>query len=266
MKITDFHTHCFPDQLAPHAVASLEQSSGGKAFLDGTKGALKASMQKAGIARSVLLPIAVKPRQTPTINTVAIENDREGCFASFGSVHPEYEGWQQELERIKAAGLKGIKLHPDFQEIFLDDPKTVQVMRTAADLGLLITIHGGMDVSYPDLHRSTPRRLYNILPELKGAKIICAHSGGFRYLDDVEELLLGREEIYIDTSFSIGQQGMDLKQLMRIYKNIDPKHLLFGTDSPWDDQRMAVKAFLALGLPEKTIEAALCTNAARLLG
>lgn len=266
MKITDFHTHCFPDKLAPHAVASLEQSSGGKAFLDGTKGALKASMQRAGIACSVLLPIAVKPQQTHTINTVAIENDKEGCFASFGSVHPEYEDWQGELARIKNAGLKGIKLHPDFQEIFLDDPKTVQVMRAAADMGLLITIHGGMDVSYPEVHRSTPQRLSRILPELRGARIICAHSGGFRYLDDVEELLLGKEEIYIDTSFSIGQQGMDIKQLERIYKNIDPTHLLFGTDSPWDDQQAAVKAFLALNLPDKTKEAALCTNAVRLLG
>lgn len=265
MKMTDFHTHSFPDQLAPRAVASLEKSSGGKAVLDGTVGALKNSMKRAGISLSVLLPIAVRPKQTPTINTAAIANDHDLCFVSFGSVHPGYEDWKGELTRIKKAGLKGIKLHPDFQEVFLDDPGMVEVMRTAADMGFLITIHGGMDVSYPDLHRSTPERLARILPELKGAKIICAHSGGFRYLDDVEELLLGHEEIYIDTSFSIGQQGMDTRQLERIYKNIDPTHLLFGTDSPWDDQQKAVEAFLALNIPDKLKQAALCGNARRLL-
>lgn len=266
MKMTDFHTHSFPDQLAPRAIASLEKSSGGKAFLDGTVGALKESMKQAGISLSVLLPIAVKPKQTPTINTVAILNDHDPCFVSFGSVHPDYKDWKGELMRIKKAGLKGIKLHPDFQEMFLDDPKMVEVMRTAADMGLLITIHGGMDVSYPDLHRSTPERLARILPELKGARIICAHSGGFRYLDEVEELLLGHEEIYIDTSFSIGQQGMDTKQLERIYRNIDPTHILFGTDSPWDGQKQAVEAFMALDIPDKVRQAALCDNAQRLLG
>ena len=263
MKIIDFHTQTFPDKLAPRAVGALEKSSNTKAFLDGTKKDLRASMQRAGIALSVLLPIAVKPGQAHTINTVAMENNRESGFASFGSVHPLDEAFEEELFRIKRAGLKGIKLHPDFQEVFLDDPRMVAVMRCAADMDLLITIHAGMDVSYPDLHRSTPQRLHRILPQLRGARIICAHSGGFRYLDDVEKYLLGREEIYIDTSYSIGK--MNQTQLERIYLAMDPTHVLFGTDSPWDDQQSAVRQFLSLALPDRLRQAVLYENAQRLL-
>lgn len=263
MVITDFHTHTFPQKIAQRAIASLEKSSNTKAFLDGTTESLKASMKRAGIGRAVLLPIAVKPEQTPTINNVAIENNRDSCFASFGSVHPYYENYIEELEKIKKGGLRGIKLHPDFQGVFLDDPKMAEVMHAAAQMGLIITIHAGLDVSYPDVHKSTPERLYNILPGLKGAKIVCAHSGGFKYLDDFEKYLLGREEIYIDTSYSIGK--MDTKQLERIYKEIDPGHILFGTDSPWDDQKKAIEEFLSLNISDEIKNKALYENAESLL-
>ena len=190
MKIIDFHTHTFPEKLAHVAIASLEKSSSTKASLDGTNAALLSSMKKYGIEKSVLMPIAVKPGNSHTINTCAIENNKIPGFVSFGSVHPLEENYIEELERIKKAGLPGIKLHPDFQKVFIDAPETVAVMRAAADMGLLITIHSGMDVSFPELHRSTPKRLASVLPQLKGAKIICAHSGGYRYNDDVLELLV----------------------------------------------------------------------------
>lgn len=119
MKMTDFHTHSFPDQLAPRAVASLEKSSGGKAVLDGTAGALKKSMKQAGISLSVLLPIAVRPKQTPTINTAAIANDHDPCFVSFGSVHPGYEDWKGELVRIKGRELRELSSIPIFRRYSL---------------------------------------------------------------------------------------------------------------------------------------------------
>lgn len=262
--IIDFHSHCFPDKLAPRAINSLEKSSGGTSFLNGTITDLKQSMEEAKIKLCVLLPIAVRPEQTVTINTVAIENNQKEGFLSFGSVHPEYFDWKNELKRIKDAGVKGIKLHPDFQGVFLDDSKMAAVMEEAAALGLLITIHAGMDVSYPDLHRSTPKRLANILPQLKGAKIICAHSGGFRYTDEFLNTLLGKEEIYIDTSYSIGK--MNTTKLRQLYGIIQPDHILFGTDSPWDCQKKAVSALKALQLPQELEEKIFYKNAEKLLG
>ena len=265
MKIIDFHTHTFPEKLAHGAIASLEKSSSTKASLDGTNKALLSSMKKYGIEKSVLMPIAVKPGNSHTINTCAIENNKIPGFVSFGSVHPLEENYIEELERIKKAGLPGIKLHPDFQRVFIDDPETVAVMRAAADMGLLITIHSGMDVSFPELHRSTPKRLASVLPQLKGAKIICAHSGGYRYNDDVLELLVGHEEIYIDTSYSIGQPQMDTQKLIRIYKEIDPTHILFGTDSPWEDQRQSIDKVMALPLEDELKEKIMYKNAETLL-
>ncbi len=265
MKIIDFHTHTFPDRLAPGAIASLEKSSGTRAALNGTVGALLESMKNSGVCTSVLMPIAVKPGNSKTINNCAIENDKISGLVSFGSVHPLDENYISELERIKKAGLKGIKLHPDFQSVFIDDDETVAVMRAAADMGLLITIHSGMDVSYPKLHRSTPKRLASVLPKLKGARIICAHSGGYRYNDDVLEYLVGHEEIYIDTSYSLNQPQMDTDKLIRIYKEMDPSHILFGTDSPWEDQKKSAQGIMSLPLSDGLKEKIMHENAEKLL-
>ena len=40
---------------------------------------------------------------------------------SFGAMHPDFEDHAAELKRIKALGLKGIKIHPVYQGVDLDD-------------------------------------------------------------------------------------------------------------------------------------------------
>lgn len=265
LMIIDVHTHYFPDKLAARAIAKLESMSGLKAATDGTLDGLEASMCEAGIGLSLLLPIAQKPEQTVVVNDCAIENDKKPGFRSFGSVHPDFEGWESELVRLKKAGIVGIKLHPDFQGVNLDDKSMVAVMAKATELGLWITIHGGLDYSYPDINRSTPKMLSDILPELRGAHIIAAHSGGFRYLDDVEKYLLDKDEVYIDTSFSIGIEGMDTKQLQRIYQSFNPEHVFFGTDSPWYSQKQAVDDMLRFPIPDELKEQILEKNATGLL-
>ena len=71
--VIDFHTHSFPDELADRAVGRLAQSGGIPNYLDGRIDSIKASMKKAGIDYSVLLPIATKPEQHTTINKIAIK-------------------------------------------------------------------------------------------------------------------------------------------------------------------------------------------------
>ncbi len=263
MLLTDFHTHAFPQKIAKQAIASLEKSSGTKAFTDGTINGLINSMQNAKIDRCVLLPIAVKAGTTQIINEIAKENNKLASIISFGSVHPDYENCKEELVMLKESGIKGIKLHPDFQGCFIDDPKMVEIMAIARDLGLITVIHGGEDVSFPKIHRSTPKRLYSVLDQLKGAKIVVAHSGGCNYEEDFIKYLLGRDEIYIDTSYSIGKADNEI--LKTIYENMDSSHILFGTDSPWDSQENTLKAFLNFDISQEIKNKALYENAQTLL-
>jgi predicted TIM-barrel fold metal-dependent hydrolase len=69
---------------------------------------------------SVVLNIATNARQQKSVNDFAssINNNRD--IISFGSVFPYSEDVFDELERIKELGLKGVKLHPDYQGFNVD--------------------------------------------------------------------------------------------------------------------------------------------------
>ena len=105
--IVDFHVHTFPDAFAARTVAALSRVSRTRPFTDGTAAALQASMKRAGVDRSVLLPVATKPAQVPGINDAAaqINSREEGGLLSFGGIHPEFADWRAELTRIAALGI-----------------------------------------------------------------------------------------------------------------------------------------------------------------
>ena len=75
--IIDFHTHTFPDAIARTAVDKLQAASHTRPFSDGTAEGLRASMLRAGIAWSLVLPVATSPRQVPHINDAAIRLNGE---------------------------------------------------------------------------------------------------------------------------------------------------------------------------------------------
>lgn len=263
--IIDFHTHCFPDNLAERAISSLQKAGNSKPFANGTLDDLLKTAQDANIDISVILPIAVKPQNTATINTFAHQNNGIGGIISFGSVHPLCEDYKAELDKIKYEyNLKGIKIHPDFMGINLDDPRMADMLSYAVKLGLIITIHSGLDLSYKNnCRRSTPKMLYNILSQLKGGKIVMAHSGGYMYSDEFLKYLIDKDEIYIDTSYSLGY--MDDNILRKIYFSMNPDHILFGTDSPWTNREDAVHRINSFGFSEEMKNKIFYKNAMKLL-
>ena len=113
----DFHTHCFPDKIANRAVEKLSFVSGGlHPYTDGSLSGLKASMKEGNVDISVVLSIATNAHQQQSVNDFAAQiNEDEGIIA-FGSVFPGSETWCEQLERLKDAGIKGIKLHPEYQD------------------------------------------------------------------------------------------------------------------------------------------------------
>lgn len=262
--VIDFHTHIFPEKIVNKAIATLEESGGIKAKASGDEAGLLKSMENAGIDLSISLPIATKPSQVSSINRFAASiNEKRGSIISFGSLHPFSEHIEQELEELKALGLKGIKLHPDFQNFFIDSPESLHLLKLAAENNLTIMLHAGLDVSFRDCHHCTPRRLHNILPELKNSTIIMAHLGGVLYYDEVEKYLI-RSNVYLDTSFTYS--FTDDTHVTRILNSYNPDLLLFGTDSPWDDQKKALELMQNAPISSELKEKILYKNAKRLLG
>lgn len=263
--IIDFHTHIYPDLIAARTIKLLEESGNIKAYTLGNLADLKRSMKENWIDISVVLPVATKPSQFETINSFAAQiNNRDGIL-SFGGLHPDTENYREELDKIKQLGLLGIKLHPDYQKTYIDDPKMIRIIQYATELGLMVTIHGGLDIGLPNPIHCTPERAANMLGEIHNpkAKIILAHMGGYALWDEVEKHIIGKK-VYLDTSYSLGM--MEDEQFVRMVQNHGADRVLFATDSPWADQGETFKHLRKLEFTEEEFAYILYKNALKLLG
>ena len=262
VEVVDFHAHCFPDELARKAVPVLAKRAGVPPRVDGTLEGLKKSMAVSEVGYSVVLPIATKPSQTEIINTWSAEIQGEGII-SFGSIHPGYEGWKDELLRLKELGLKGIKFHPDYQEFYVDEPRMFPIYELAFKLDFMVVFHAGVDIGLPEPYHCTPERLLKLVEAFPGGRIVAAHLGSYSYWDDVEQFLVGKD-IYLDTSYTLG--WIEDEQAIRIITEHGYEKILFGTDSPWTDQAEEIDKLLNLGLDKKMEDAILGGNAKSILG
>jgi uncharacterized protein len=265
-QIVDFHTHAFPDFLAARAIEALEAGAPGyKAYTDGTVADLLRHLDRAGIEIAVVCSIATSPRQVPSILewSCQIASDR---IIPFASVHPECEDLYGTTAGIARAGLKGVKLHPQYQGFYADDPEVFDIYRSAADHGLIILFHAGYDLAFPTDPHAQPHRIAAAARELPGLGIVASHMGGWRDWGQALEHLAG-SDVYLDTSFAIanGEDDAPPALLARLLERHSPERILFGTDSPWREHISELAALDAIGLPDDTKRAVLEGNALRLL-
>lgn len=259
----DFHTHCFPDALAVKAVSRLSHVSGGLVpHTDGTVAGLRRSMVEEGVNASVVLHIATNPTQQKKVNDFAASIHNGVDIFSFGSVHPDAPDALDELERIKALGLPGVKLHPDYQGFAVDDPKMKPIYRKISDLGLITVFHAGVDYGFPPPYGCMPQALARAL-DWFSTPVVAAHWGGIQCGEEVLRHLCGRD-VYFDTSFGYGM--MPKYYAEKILEQHGTDRLLFGTDSPWHTATMEWRLLDSLGLSDTDREKIACGNAKRLLG
>ena len=263
--IIDFHTHIFPDKIAARSIEALSQVSGVKAATDGTLNGLLASMDRSCVDLSVIMPVVTKPSQFESVNTFAAKVNEQyaGRLLSFGGIHPDSEDYKAELNRIKELGLPGIKLHPDYQGVMIDDVRYMKIMEYADALGLIILVHAGIDIGLPEPVHCPPDKARKVLDTIKPQKLVLAHLGGWKQWDEVYECLAG-EQVYLDTAFSFDYMSQEM--FMKLWEKHDKNKILFATDSPWSDACRDIAAVNALPLSVQEKEAIFSENARRLLG
>ena len=273
--IIDFHTHVFPDKIAAKTIAALESVADVKAQKEATLSALLESMAQAGVDKSVILPVNTRAGQFDTITKFADAiNHTYDNLISFGGIHPDDEDVPGKLKLLKEKGFRGIKLHPDYTETYIDDERYIRIIVEAKRAGLLVVTHAGKDPAYSAIHcpPDKGRRMLDRMQELTPYDepfIVFAHLGGNRLADDVERYLVG-QKCYLDISCSFADIGNFCEttdeQIVRIIKNHGADKVLFATDSPWNDQKEYVERFCSLkGLTDTEKELILGRNAERIL-
>jgi predicted TIM-barrel fold metal-dependent hydrolase len=262
MRIVDFHTHAFPDTLAEQTVPKLSAFAKVEAVSDGKVSSLIAEMDRLGIEAAVVLTIATKPSQFQSILSwcAGVASERLHPFAS---VHPADPEALEKIDRVEAAGLKGIKLHPYYQDFIFNEPRMFPLYERIEQRGLILLAHTGFDVGYPRERVADAPRVMEVVRTFPKLKLVTSHFGGWQDWDCVEKHLLGRP-VYMEISYafpSIGKQ-----RARRFLLAHPPQYLLFGSDSPWGSQERTLEVLQSLELGEELNRRICFENAAGLLG
>ena len=258
MKIFDVHSHIFPPNIAGKVIHELETYYGflwqGSGLLDD----LLRSLRSARIDRSVIFSCATKPTQVVSINNFisSLQNQYPELLIGFGTLHPDFENYREEIRRIKKLGLRGLKFHPDFQQFRIDDPKMMRIYEEVGDTLPMLFHMGDRRTEF-----SSPVRLANILEKLPHLTLIAAHMGGYSVWEESWKHLIGKP-LYMDISSTIWVLSPQETRKMVLAHGVD--RVLFASDYPAVGHRKAVEDVLSLGLSEKDNEKIFHKNAEKL--
>jgi predicted TIM-barrel fold metal-dependent hydrolase len=261
-NIIDFHTHAFSDDLAPKAMKALtEQHPEISYFLDGTISSLLKSMDAAGIEKSVICSIATKPKQfQPILDwSLQIQSDR---IVPFASVHPADPERDEHIKQVKQAGFKGIKMHPYYQDFYLDDDSMFEYYEQVCKYDLILVMHTGFDIAFEYIRRADPARIMNVAKKFPQLKLITTHLGAWQQWDEVGAGIIG-QNVYMEISFALDYLPVD--KAKQLFEKHPADYILFGTDSPWRDQQKSLDLLKKLNLDSARMTKILYSNAQRLL-
>lgn len=261
MKI-DTHIHAYTDSLAERVVAKLSATADCPCYTDGTIKGTREMLARSGIDYGVLLPIATKPTQQTTINNW-VNEVKGGSIIPFGTVHPFAEDALDELERIKGMGFKGVKLHNDYQGVFIFDEKCQRIYKRCEELGLPVVFHMGYDPVSPVIHRAMPYDLIELSGRYPKLRLIGAHMGGNYMWEHVLRYVAGLPNVYFDTAYVA--KDMDRALFAEIVKKHGTDRILFGSDLPWSDPRTEIELVESLNSPDNEKDKIFHKNAQELL-
>ena len=248
--IIDAHCHIYPPKIAERAVEGIMtfyNLSEEQRPLPGTVDELLRIGEENGVKHFLCHSVATVPAQVRSINEFIASsvNANPGKITGFGTLHPDSEDLEGDIKHLKSLGLKGVKIHPDFQLFALDDDKGMKLGKLISDYDLPVLTHCG-DLRYD---RSNPKQLYNFVKAFPELRIIAAHLGGWSKWDEAVEILAGLPNLWFDSSSSFS--NMSPSRGLQIVRTYGADRIMFGTDYPMWHTDIELDNIKALGLTKE---------------
>lgn len=242
--IIDAHAHIYPQKIAEKATAAIG------AFYDikmqmpsGIPERLIEEGSAAGVSKFIVHSVATKAEQVKSINDFIIKEISEHKeFIGFMTLHEDLseEEIDEEINRCVAAGIKGIKLHPDFQKFNIDGENAEKIYRVTGKR-LPILFHTG-DNRYD---YSNPARLMRVAKNHPEMRFIGAHFGGYRKWDELDGYKK-LDNVFFDTSSSL--PFISEKLAKKLIDEFGAERFFFGTDFPMWDAKGEIERFMSIPL------------------
>ena len=257
MIAIDCHDHVYNRRLAPRAVQSVGEFYGVTMNCSGVSDELIKISERSPVKKFVINAVALSPSPVSKLNDfIAKEvSAHPNEFTGLGTLHPDMDKPEDEIERIISMGLKGVKLHPDSQNFDMDCKNAMKIYEMLEGR-LPILMHCG-DHRFD---RSHPSRLAKILDAFPKLTVVAAHFGGWSIFDEAIPYVKDRK-CYMDISSSFPFIGKEkVHKLIGLY---GAERLMFGSDFPMWDPVKEYQTFMELPLTTEQQELILYKNAAK---
>lgn len=263
-RIIDSHCHIYPGSIAQKAVVAIDRFYDGLPceHHDGTCECLVRTGNASGISHFIVHSVATTPEQVSSINHFISRSvsQSNGAMTGLGTMHLDSPDIHADIREIISLGLKGVKMHPDFQKFHADDAKAMHIYEHCEEYGLPVLIHTG-DYRYD---YSNPDRIANVLRAFPALKLIGAHFAGWSVWDEAADKLSQFPNLIVDTCSSLHWLKPErARELIELYGT---DRVLFATDYPIWPQKNEIEYLLSLGFSDDDYERIFWKNTADLFG
>lgn len=260
-KIVNAHCHIYPEKIADKAVRGIREFYDLDMSLNGKVDGLLEDGAKVGVTHYLVHSVATIPKQVKSINEFIAEsvNKHPDKFIGFGTLHPDSEDLQGDFDYLIELGLKGVKLHPDFQLFAMDEDRAFKIGEIIDKANVPMLVHCG-DFRY---NYSNPEQIKAFLEKFPNITFIGAHFAGWSIWKEATAKLAGAPNLYVDLSSSLyNLTSTEAVDLIHAYGS---EKVLWGTDYPMWDSASEMEYFNKLDLTDKEKSQILFENASRIL-
>ena len=260
-KVINAHCHIYPEKIASKAVEGIRDFYDLNMSLNGKTDDLIRDGNNVGVVHYLVHSVATTPKQVKSINEFISDevNAHPDLFTGFGTLHPDSDDIEGDFNHLLDLGLKGVKLHPDFQLFALNEKRAFDMGEVINDGDVPLLIHCG-DFRY---NYSNPEQLIPFLDKFPDLTVIGAHFAGWSMWEEATRQLAGRKNLYVDLSSSLyALSSQTANELIHAYGT---DRVLWGTDYPMWESVSEMEYFDKIDLTDNERSMILYENAAKLL-
>lgn len=260
-KIINSHCHIYPEKIAEKAVIGIRDFYDLDMSLNGRVDDMIRDGNEVGVTHYLVHSVATTPKQVKSINEFIADvvNSKPDLFTGFGTLHPDSTDIQGDFDYLIELGLKGVKLHPDFQMFAMNEDRAYKIGEVVNKGNVPMLVHCG-DFRY---NYSNPEQIKPFLDKFPEIPFIGAHFAGWSMWEEATEKLAGTPNLYVDVSSSL--YTLSPETALELIHAYGSDRVLWGSDYPMWESKTEMEYFNKIDLTPKERSQILYENAAKLL-
>lgn len=228
------HAHIFPAAIKP----------------EGTVDRLRRLMERCEIEKAVCFaPFADRFKEAglrgEPNSWLADEIKNLSHLVGFGTIDFDAPDLRGQVKRIKELGLKGIKMHPPYQEFRIDSPAAFEVYAQAQADGLFISFHCGMH--WHRLRDNLPVLFDEVAWNFPQLRFSLEHIGGYHFFNEALAVMCNNSRRGLQPRVFAGwtsvsdregpsQWALSDAQLETVIFQTGENSSIFGLDFPYKNE------------------------------